>query len=63
LIEREINEINDLRGIDSSIPVEEINLDSKYAGIHLKIKEKANNVIEALAFEFKLFRELTSVQN
>ena len=60
LIETEINEINDLRLMDPCIPVDENDPDIVDPSVHQKLKEKATKVLECLAIEFKLFKELTS---
>lgn len=69
LIETEISEINDLRGLENlNAPTYENEGTGEFPvdavmepGIQVKIKEKATKVLEALAYEFKLFKELTSV--
>jgi len=58
-----LNEIKDLLIISPLVstkgPLEDV-IDESFK---VKIKEKANRVLEALSFEFKLFKELTSVPN
>jgi len=66
LVETEINEINDLNAIKGLSATDKLTsgslIDSVIDhGIHIRIKEKAIKVLEALSNEFKLFKELTSV--
>lgn len=60
LVETEINDINDLRTNDPCIPESDNDPCIFDPSIHVKLKEKATKVLEALSFEFKLFKELTS---
>lgn len=65
LVETEIGNINDLRGLENLSSQQDTDGDQGEPGlepgIQQKIKEKATQVLEALAYEFKLFKEVTSV--